>query len=146
MTGPSRRARAEGGRPHSVRVSLSDAEMAQVRAAAARDGVSTAAWLGEAGLRVARSESGAAPAAAWGTVMQQLMVLRGELMEHRRVLRNAGGNLNDVARHANSTGELHPATAAVQRLVARAVGQVEQAVAQVDTALGKAAGQLRGAR
>jgi hypothetical protein len=53
-----------------------------------------------------------------------------ELVEHRRVLHNVGGNLNDVSRHANSTGELHAATARVQDLVARAVEKVERTVAQ----------------
>lgn len=128
-TGPSRRPRAEGGRPHSIRVSLSDEELAAVRVAAARDGLAEASWLGDAGVRAARTP--VVPAAGWGEVMQQLFMLRAELMEHRRVLRNVGGNLNDVARHANSTGELHVSTTRVQALVGRVVAAVEVVVGQV---------------
>jgi hypothetical protein len=59
------------------------------------------------------------------------MALRSELMEARRVLANIGGNLNDVARHANSTSELHAATGDVQALVARVVSRVESVVGHV---------------
>jgi hypothetical protein len=61
-----------------------------------------------------------------------VMELRAELAEARRVLTNIGGNLNDVARHANSTGELHAGTVAVQALVARVVERVEATVGHVD--------------
>lgn len=64
--------------------------------------------------------------------MQELMGLRAELVQHRRILRNVGGNLNDVARHANSTSEVHMATARVEALVARVVEKVGLAVGHVD--------------
>ena len=64
--------------------------------------------------------------------MQALMGLRAELMEHRRVLRNVGGNLNDVARHVNAGGELHEATGQVQDLVGRVVERIERTVGEVD--------------
>lgn len=143
MTGPSRRSRAEGGRPHKVTVSFSELELAKVTAAAARADVAPGAWLGEAAVRAA--DAGVpGPVAGWGPVMQELMVLRGELADARRILRIAGGNLNDVARHANSTGELHQATAVVQARVARAVEQVEQTVAEVDRRLGEVRAELTG--
>jgi len=59
------------------------------------------------------------------------MGLRAELMEARRVLTNVGGNLNDVARHANSTSEVHEATGRVLELVARVVARVEGAAVAV---------------
>ena len=68
----------------------------------------------------------------------------GELADARRILRIAGGNLNDVARHANSTGELHQATAVVQARVARAVERVEQTVAEVDRGLREVRAELTG--
>lgn len=129
MIGPSRRPRAESGRRHSVRVSFSDIEMALVKTAAVRAGVSDASWLGEAGVRAA--ESVPWPASAWGPVMQELMGLRAELMENRRILRNVGGNLNDVARHANSTGELHEGTQRVEALVSRVVERIDKTVMSV---------------
>ena len=141
----TRRARAQGGRPHSVRVSLSDFEAAAVHAAAARAGLDVAAWLGEAGL--AEATRGRGPAGSWGPVMQALMGAQAELAAARRVLRNVGGNLNDVAAHANTTGELHAATGRVLGLVARAVARVDLAVAGMAGAIGAAREQrLRGPR
>ena len=136
MSGPSRRARADGGRTHSVRVSFSDMEMAVVRTAAMRAGVADASWVGQTAVGAAGAVPG--PATSWGPVLQDLMVLRTELMENRRVLTNVGGNLNDVARHANSTGEVHQATVRVQSLVARAVERVEEAVVAVEEMTAKA--------
>lgn len=103
--------------------------MAGVRAAAIRSGVSAASWLGDVG--VSAASAGRGPAVSWGPVMQDLMGLRSELMEARRVLTNVGGNLNDVARHANSTGAVHEATDRVLGLVERVVGRVEGAALEV---------------
>ena len=86
--------------------------MALVKTAAVRASVSDASWLGEAGVRATESVPG--PASAWGPEKQELMGLRAELMENRRIVRNVGGNPNDVARHANSTGEVHEATQRVE--------------------------------
>ncbi len=126
----SRRARAVGGRPHQITVWLSDAELGAVVAAAARAGMAPGAWLGNAGVRAA--EAGA-PQSRVTPGLAALAPLCSELMEHRRVLRNVGGNLNDVARHANSTGVLHPNTERVEQLVARVVERVDLAVGQVES-------------
>ena len=61
--------------------------------------------------------------------MQALMVTYYGLMDLRRLLRNIGGNLNDVARHANSTGTLPPETQQVQAIVARRVLQIDPVLA-----------------
>jgi hypothetical protein len=53
-------------------------------------------------------------ASARGPEKAELMGLRAELMENRRIVRNVGGNPNDVARHANETGEVHEATQRVE--------------------------------
>ena len=141
----TRRARAQGGRPHAVRVWLSDFEAAALRAAAARAGQDVAAWLGESG--VAAATTGRGPAGSWSGVMQTLMVARAELTDARRLLRNVGGNLNDVAAHANATGAVHPATLRVVGLVERAVGAVEAAAVAMETATAAARAQhLRGPR
>jgi hypothetical protein len=130
MTATSRRSPAPGGRPHSVMVALSEMEMALVKSASVREGMAAGAWLGKVGVRAAEAVPG--PASAWGPVMQELMNLRAELMENRRVLRNVGGNLNDVARAANSTGESHESASRVLALVARVVARVEETVGGVD--------------
>ncbi len=114
----------------SSTVALSVQEAAVVRIAAARAGMAVGAWLGQAGIRAAVLVQ---PGAAEGAEqMQQLMMARAEVMETRRVLRNIGGNLNDVAAHANSTGEIHPATQQVLQLVERAVARVDVVVADLD--------------
>lgn len=157
-----RRSPVEGGRPLSVRVALSVGEMAEVSVAAVRAGLSVGAWLGEVGVRDARVSArdsaaaltgrggravgvaASAPTAgvpdpvsgtgagSWGALLREVMMLRAELAEDRRVLRNIGGNWNDVARHANATGVLHPGTAQVGELVVRAVRRVEDTVVRVD--------------
>lgn len=140
--GPMRRSRAEGGRPHAVSVSLSDLELAVVAAAAAKEGVAKGAWLGEVGVRTAKQEHAPPELTAWGPVMTQLIVERAELMEARRVLRVAGGNLNDVARHANSTGEVHAATLRVLERVQRTVDRVDEVVAGLDALVAAARREL----
>jgi hypothetical protein len=129
MAQGNRRSPAPGGRRNQVMVALSDSEFAEVSAAAGRDGMAAGAWLGVLGVRGA---AGPGPALDLAPLMRELMMLRAELMENRRVLTNIGGNLNDVARHANTTGHMHVATAMVQQLVARVVGQVEETVGRVD--------------
>lgn len=146
MPGRSRRARAVGGRPHRVLVDLSDLEMAQVAAAAARAGLARGAWLGEVGVGSAAAEVTPGPTGT-GQEMQALMTLRAELMEDRRILRNVGGNLNDVARHANASSELHTATGSVIELVQRAVARIDGTVSSVDRQVAEARrARLRGAK
>ncbi|MCU1654612.1 MAG: hypothetical protein JWQ60_5761 [Pseudonocardia sp.] len=106
-------------------------ELAVVSAAAERAGLAVGAWVGQEIVRVASGVKRSAPAPVWRENAQDLMRLESELMEHRRVLRNVGGNLNDVARHANVTGQLHAATGQVLGLVARVVTQVERTVVAV---------------
>jgi hypothetical protein len=113
-----------------VRVSVSAWELAQVTAGAGREGMAAAAWLGEIGVRAA-ARRGDTAAAAPGECMQELMVAHAGLMDLRRILRNVGGNLNDVARHANSTGTLAAETGRVRDLVARVVLRVDAAVAEL---------------
>lgn len=111
-------------------VSLSDEELALVVAAAQRAGLAPRAWLGEAAVRAATEGSG--PASAWGPVMRELMMVRAELMDKRGLLGNATSNLNQMAKHANSTGQLHAATANVLALVAKAAEEVGSALGNVE--------------
>jgi hypothetical protein len=70
--------------------------------------------------------------------MQALMMASQELADARRLVRNVGGNLNDVAAHANTTGEIHAGTRQVLGMVARAVVRVEAAAAVMEAAVGEA--------
>ena len=93
--------------------------------------MAAAAWLGEVGVRAAARAVDVTAAAAPGTALQELMVVHAGLVDLRRILRNVGGNLNDVARHANTTGALAAETAPVQALVARVVRRVDVALAEL---------------
>ena len=105
---------------------LSKTEMAQIVGAARYEGMAVSAWLGVAGVRVATR----ADAAAAGPVLQlkELMDVHVGLVAVRGELGRVGGNLNQVARYANTTGFLPPAAP-------RVVAQAEQTVRQVDDAL-----------
>ncbi len=129
-----------------VRVTLSDAEYAPMHAAAVRAGVSDAAWLAGAGVAMSAHPGLSGPPREWGEAMQQLMALSAELVDDRRVLRNIGGNANDVARAANS-GELRAEAGQVLDMVQRAVARIDATLVSIEeqTALARTA-RRRGAR
>jgi methyl-accepting chemotaxis protein len=64
-------------------------------------------------------------------VIQRLMNLHAELMDGRRILRNVGGNLNDVARHANSTREVHQEIRRIEALVESVVQRLDETVSSI---------------
>ena len=107
-----RRSPAPGGRPLSVVVWLSEREMALIGGMAARECLAVSAWLGEAGVRAATQPVDAA-APGPGLGMREVLAVHVGLVDLRRILRNVGGNLNDVARHANVTGTLAAETSEV---------------------------------
>lgn len=112
-------------------VALSQWEVAQVVSAAGRAGLAAGAWLGEVGVRAAaRAARDGTPGAVEvdGAVLHALMADRAELMDLRRLLRNATGNLNQIAARLHSTGELAASIEAVLELVARTVARVDAAV------------------
>ncbi|MEU4675159.1 hypothetical protein AB0F91_46295 [Amycolatopsis sp. NPDC023774] len=96
----------------------SDTEWAVIVQAAALAGRKPAPWAQQAAYDAARAEH---PGTA--TYREAVAALTQELREHRRVLTNVGGNLNDVAKVANATGEIEIAQAAVaiMRLIANVV-------------------------
>jgi len=131
-----RRPPAPGGRPFSVVVWLSESELAQITGMAAREGLGVSAWLGQAGVRLAARHGTAGESTMrGGSGVQAVMVTYQGLMDVRRILRNIGGNLNDVARHANSTGTLPAETRQVQAMVARRVLQIDPVLAALLEAL-----------
>ena len=101
--------------------------MALIAGMAARECLAVSAWLGDAGVRAATEPVGTSTPGA-GLGMRELLAVHVGLVDLRRILRNVGGNLNDVARHANVTGTLAAETAEVQGMVARVVGRVDAAL------------------
>jgi hypothetical protein len=114
---------------------LSESELAQITGMAAREGLGVSAWLGQAGVRLARHGTAGESTMRGGSGVQAVMVTYRGLMDVRRILRNIGGNLNDVARHANSTGTLPGETRQVQAIVARRVLQIDPVLAALLEAL-----------
>ncbi|WP_410607534.1 hypothetical protein [Amycolatopsis sp. lyj-109] len=96
----------------------SDIEWAVIVQVAALAGMKPAAWAQQAAYEAALQAH-----LGKGTDRGAVTALIQELREHRRVVTNVGGNLNDVAKVANSTGEIENANAAatVLRLVANVV-------------------------
>jgi hypothetical protein len=97
---------------------FNDAEWAIIVQVAAVADMRPGAWAQEAAHEAARREHR-------GELTDRTAVaeLIDELREHRRILRNIGGNLNDVAKAANATGQIENAAvaAAVLRLVGNTV-------------------------
>ncbi|MGW5453050.1 hypothetical protein [Nocardia sp. NPDC003979] len=74
-------------------------------AAAATVGLRPGAFIAKAAVGAARAFAAKRNGAAVRT-SGQVEILIAEVRELRRLLGNVAGNVNDVARHANSTGEL----------------------------------------
>lgn len=117
-----------GKRRARTSVLYTDEEWAVITVVAAREGMKSGAW-------VAQVAHDAALRAQGDTRPEREVVasLIAELQEHRRVLTIIGGNLNDVARAASSTGDIEnaAAAAAVLRLVRSVVRTSDVTVAQV---------------
>lgn len=120
--------RDAGKRKARTSVLYTDTEWAAITVAAAADGMTPGAWVAQIAFTEARRANA-------GDLLDGRAVaeLRAELREHRRVLTNIGGNLNDVARVANSTGALENAAqaAAVLRLVRHVVQSSDQLVGEL---------------
>jgi hypothetical protein len=102
------------------RFRYSDSEWAVIVVAAALDGRPPNAWAQQAAYEAAVQASRGAT-----TDRDAVFALEAELRQHRRVLTNVGGNLNDVARVANATHEI--AVASATQSVLRLVGNVVRA-------------------
>lgn len=80
-------------------------ELAMVVAAATEVGLRPGAFIAAVSVHAAKSHAQRRQGSQLRT-SAEVQELTGELRELRRLLGNVAGNLNDVARHANSTGEL----------------------------------------
>ncbi len=112
-------AAGQGRRRSRTSVWLTEREWAAVCAAAAVAGMKPGAWISATAVQAA-SRRNAGQGRVERVVVERLVE---QLWQQRRVLANVGGNLNDLARVANSTGQVQTGTAAtgVLRLVHRVV-------------------------
>jgi hypothetical protein len=115
-----------GRRRDQGRMRFSDDEWAVIVVAATREGWEANPWVQmvayERAVQLRDSRDGVTSSA----------VLK-EFRELRRLLTNIGGNVNDLARAANSTGELqsHEMLQAVMRVLVQRVRVVDSAVAKL---------------
>ena len=107
-----RRANVKGGRPHAWQVTASDEEAAALIVKAAQSHKTVPALLFDAAMAQGQAEK-----FVLGTE------IRDELVAIRNMMRALGNNVNQLAKHANATGEFpaeaHAAIKAVQRTAAR---------------------------
>jgi hypothetical protein len=103
-----------------------EAEWALIITAAVRHRMRPGAWAQQAALDAAAAEVRGA-----GVGRQELTELITALTEHRNALARVGGNLNQLAAFANSTGGQIPAAAAgILRQVRERVNQSDQLIAR----------------
>lgn len=80
-------------------------EYALIEQASAHRGLKAGAFIAATAVEAAKAMTAGAEDRTTATV-HELRGVAAEVRELRRLLGNVAGNLNDVARHANSTGEL----------------------------------------
>lgn len=118
------RAHLPAGKRSPAQVWLSTEERAVVEVAAGAMGLKRGAFVAAAAVRAARSivagrhaepldDDAVCTADPVALNVSEARELLDEVRQLRRLLGNVAGNLNDVARHANSTGELADESAAV---------------------------------
>lgn len=106
-----------GHRPHSEvtrtvqkRAWFTPEESLLVEQASTRRGLKPGAFVAATAVEAAKvityDGGGAAAPSNHPAAIHELREFAAEVRELRRLLGNVAGNLNDVARHANSTGEL----------------------------------------
>ncbi len=107
-----RRANVTGGRRHSWQVTASDEEAAALVVKAEQARKTVPALLFDAAMAEGRTET-----------LVVGVEIRDELTAIRNMMRALGNNVNQLAKHANATGEFpaeaHAAITAVQRTASR---------------------------
>ena len=116
------------------KVYLSTDERAVIESASAYEGLKPGAFIAAAAVRTARAIVGSRrgvlaadddAAAPVPLTISEARELLDEVRHLRRLMGNVAGNLNDVARHANSTGELPEQSGAVLDFVRRTNARVD---------------------
>ncbi|WP_309115977.1 plasmid mobilization relaxosome protein MobC [Saccharothrix sp.] len=113
-------------------VLFTDLEWSAIVVAAATEGMRPGAWIARlAFAEAARHNSGT------GLDRDLVAGLTAAVQEQRRVLANIGGNLNQLAKVANSTGEVENPVAArrVLELVRRVVGSSDELLVRIRSEL-----------
>jgi len=116
-SGRRRRANYAGGRAHRHEVKVSPEEEALLLRAALAQGVTVPRLLVESALTADRGET--------ATERKQLAA---EMFKAIRLLAAVSNNVNQIARHANATGEIAAETQTTLVAVRRVAARVEDAI------------------
>lgn len=119
--GAARRHRVEGGRPHAVKVRLTDAEYDALAARAAEAKVNVQRYLIERALTRAAPAHRSAPSA-----------LTAELAAVRRLTANLANNMNQIARRLNAGGDPDARIPAAADAVIRTTRRLDAVLAWLD--------------
>jgi len=122
------REHAEERRLKRVTGRFNAAEYVAVTQAAARDGLKPGAWVAAVATTAAARPVGSA------SMVQrhpELEGLRSELLAVRRLATNISGNLNDVAKHANSTGELKGEVVAMMEFIRKLARRMDRVIEDI---------------
>lgn len=120
-----RRKRSSSPRSNQVLVRLSDEEYERVAAGAAATNLTVPAYLARRG----QEEIAPVPSGGQRLTEAQMRSLVSELYALKRILSLSGNNLNQIARVANSTGEVADETVHYAALIARTLDRLERFVA-----------------
>ncbi|CAM3309676.1 Bacterial mobilization protein (MobC) [Arthrobacter ulcerisalmonis] len=117
MSDRRRRANVKGGRPHSWQVTASDEEAAALVVKAEQARKTVPALLFDAAM-------------AQGMADQFVLdvEVREELTAIRNMMRALGNNMNQLAKHANATGEFPAEAAAAVKAVQRTAARINDAL------------------
>ncbi|WP_425296021.1 plasmid mobilization protein [Nocardia cyriacigeorgica] len=107
-----RQANVAGGRPHTVKVKLTDAEQSELKSRAEQAGVSVPRLLVESTLESGQVEAGRAHAAL-------------QLLELDNQIRRIGANVNQLTRYAHQNREIAEGTVDALHAVVRACLSVD---------------------
>lgn len=122
-TGGGHRSHSEEKRTRHAHAYFTEMEWAVIVDAAEREVLRPGAWVARAALSESERATGRRRV---GDDSGELRAVQTELLELRRLLGNIAGNLNDVARHANTEHEWAPETTRVLALVRDLAGRTEQ--------------------
>jgi hypothetical protein len=115
-----RRANVKGGRPHSFQVTASDHEAAALVAKAEQARKTVPALLFDAAMAEGRTEQ-----------FVLGVEVREELAGIRNLMRALGNNINQLAKHANATGEFPAEAAAAIKAVQRTAARINDTLLEL---------------
>lgn len=112
-----------------MKVYYSEKELEEVREVSSRLGMQPGAWIGEMSVRYARGQLDPIPA-DWRDLVRELVRWRTDVVR-------AGTLANQIAKHANATGEFEDGAGELLELVRRLLQRVDVATEEASDRVGR---------